>query len=289
MRPRRPLRATSIALLAGVLLTACSNGDSPGRGAEPAPQQRSPLEAIELASSKTSEAKSAKLSFTVRTSGGAGQAETVTGEGVADFAANQLQMTMSAGAQRIDMVMKGTTMYMRMPGQSLVPGKSWLKMDLNAVAKSSGQQLGGLGKGAGASDPTQALALLKGASSDVQEVGREQIRGTDTTHYKANIDLRKAAEQQGPEAKKQLEQILKQAEVQSFPADVWIDDQGRLRQMRYKLQMRGVGAGQQGSATVDTTMQLFDFGTRVRVEAPPADQVADFSEMLQGLPGGSGG
>lgn len=195
-------------------------------------------------------------------------------------------MTLLAGGEKVDMVMIGTTMYMRMPGQELAPGKSWLKLDLEALSKTAGTDLGNLTRGA-SNDPTQALALLKGVSSDIKEVGREQVRGADTTHYKATIDLRKAAEQQGPGAKKQLEQVLDQVEAQSFPADVWVDDEGRLRKMQYELKLRAKDTSQQqGSATVNTTMELFDFGTTANVGKPPASQVADFAELLQGRSSG---
>jgi hypothetical protein len=56
MRPRFSLHALTMALLAGLLLGACGtagNGEPPGSGAA----RRSPMEALSLASSKTSEAK----------------------------------------------------------------------------------------------------------------------------------------------------------------------------------------------------------------------------------------
>src|SRR6266536_1842210 len=93
----------------------------------------------------------------------------------------------------------------------------------------------------------------------------------------------------GPEAGQQLERLLEQAQVQSLPADVWVDDQGRLRKMQYTLKMRPKATGQQGSVTVNTTMELFDFGTTAKVETPPAGQVADFAEILKQGKGGSSG
>ncbi len=287
MRFRFPLRAAGIALLAGMLLTACGiGGDVQSPGSEP--QKRSPVEALTLASAKTNEAKTAKLAFTVTTSGAGGQGQTVSGQGVADFAANKIQMTTTVGAEKVDVVVDGTTFYVRAPGQQLVPGKSWLKLDLKALGvAAAGTDHGNLTQGVG-NDPTQALALLKGVSGDVKEIGKEQVRGTETTHYRATIDLRKAAERQAPAVKRQLDQILGQAQVQSLPADVWVDDQGRLRKMQYELKMRAMGAGQQGSATVGTTVELFDFGTAAKVETPPADQVADFSEILNHQGGSSG-
>jgi hypothetical protein len=288
MRSHFSLRAMAIGLLAGVVLAACGtagNGGSAGSDSG----RRSSTEALTLASAKTSAAKTAKLAFTVTTSGTGAQAATVSGTGVADFAAKKLQMTTNAGAQKVEVVMNGATLYLRIPGQQPVPGKSWLKLDLAALSKASGRDLGNLMQGA-ANDPTQALALLKGASTDIREVGTERVRGDDTTHYKATIDLRKAAERQSPEAKQQLERLLEQAQVQSFPADVWVDDQGRLRKMQYTLKLRPKATGQQqGAVTVNTTTELFDFGTVAKVETPPAAQVADFAQILeQGRSGSSG-
>lgn len=78
------------------------------------------------------------------------------------------------------------------------------------------------------------------------------------------------------------------AETQSLPADVWVDDEGRLRKMQYRLKLRakGTSTSQQQGATVSTTMELFDFGTTANVRRPPASQVADFAELLQGRSSG---
>jgi hypothetical protein len=278
MRSRTGLRAATVALLASVLLAACGTA---GDRTSPSPtaEKPTPLEALTLVSAKTSQAKTAKMAFTVKTSLAGGPAQTVTGQGAADFAARKVRMTMRASGQKIDVVMMGTTMYMRIPGQEPQPGKPWLKLDLAALSKASGTQLGSLTQGAG-NDPTQALALLKGVSSNIKEVGTEPVRGADTTHYKVTLDLRKAANQQSPAAKKQFARVLEQAQVRSVPADVWVDSEGRLRKMLYAMRLRPNGAT--GSVTVRTAMELFDFGTTVTVARPPASQVTDFLTLLQG-------
>jgi hypothetical protein len=50
--------------------------------------------------------------------------------------------------------------------------------------------------------------------------------------------------------------------------EVWIDDEGRMRRQRFE---------QQG---VDMTMDLYDFGTRESVKAPPASETKDVSEQV---------
>jgi hypothetical protein len=128
-----------------------------------------------------------------------------------------------------------------------------------------------------------ACAGLKGVSSDIQEVGAEQVRGTDTTHYKVKIDLRKAAAQQGAATKKQMAKLLEQTQVHSIPADVWVDGEGRMRKKRYVMKIRPEGAP--SSVTMRLTMELFDFGTAVTVAKPPTSQVTDFADLLQGATG----
>jgi hypothetical protein len=285
MRPRTGPRAALAALVLSGLLTACGivGGNATDNASPPAAtvEKATPQEALSLVSAKTSEAKTAKLSFGITTVMGS-QTQKVSAQGVADFAARKIRMTMSAAGQKVDVVMLGTTMYMRVPGQEPQPGKPWIKLDLAALAKASGTQLGGLTQGA-SNDPTQALALLKGVSSDIQEVGAEQVRGTDTTHYKVKIDLRKAAQKQGTATKKQVAQILKQAQSSTLPADVWIDDEGRMRKMRYVMKLRPEGAP--SAVTVGTAMELFDFGTVANVVKPPASQTTDFADLIGGATG----
>jgi hypothetical protein len=283
MRPRTGPRAAVVALLLSGLLTACGivGGNATDDASAPPVQKANPQEALELVSAKTSEAKTAKLSIGVTSVTGS-QTQKVSVAGVADFASRKFRMTMSAAGQKVDVVMLGTTMYMRVPGQEPQPGKPWIKLDLAALAKASGTQLSGLTQGA-SNDPTQALALLKGVSSDIQEVGPEQVRDADTTHYKVKIDLQKAAQQQGTATKKQMAQILEQAQVKTIPADVWIDDEGRMRKMRYVMKLRPKEAS--STVTVGTAMELFDFGTVANVVKPPASQTTDFADLI-GAPTG---
>ncbi len=62
------------------------------------------------------------------------------------------------------------------------------------------------------------------------------------------------------------------------PADVWIDDQGRLRRIHYAVTMKAPDEGTASAATttqmtVETTLELYDFGIEVKVAPPPASQV----------------
>jgi hypothetical protein len=125
-------------------------------------------------------------------------------------------------------------------------------------------------------DPTQVLAFLKGAADDVEAVGTENVRGTETTHYRATVDLRKAIEgADGITDPETFERFLEQIDDETVDVDVWIDDDGRARRMEYGMAMQLP----QGAVEIESAMDWFDFGTEVDVEPPPADQVTDISDL----------
>lgn len=286
MRLRSTLRAAAVAALTALMLGACAGTPDGGNGPE-APRV-SPLEALSLASAKTTEAKTARFTLSMDSDiAGAGEELNVQGEGAMDFATNTMHMTMDAAGEQVEMVFDGKAYYMKIPSLQSDPdaaqafgGKPWLKMDLEALSEASGTDLTGLSQNTN-NDPTQALRYLQGASDDVREVGKEQVRGVETTRYTATLDLRKALEEQAPEYREQMEKSLEQLTSTSLPADVWIDGEGRLAKMEYTMAVKESAA--QPGGNVKTTMEFFDYGTAVDVTVPPADQVTDFAEVLQQL------
>ena len=86
-----------------------------------------------------------------------------------------------------------------------------------------------------------------------------------------------------------------------MPVDVFVDAQGRVRRMALQLHLglSGLGAlvggsGQAGSSggtpAIDMTMtlDLYDFGTPVDVQAPPAGQVVSIGSLGSLTPSSSG-
>jgi hypothetical protein len=189
----------------------------------------------------------------------------------------------------IDAVFDNMTVYENLP-RTLIPqmpaGKSWVKVDLAAAGRSIGVDVNALSQSQ-AGDPSQTLAYLRGASGDVTRVGTEDVRGTQTTHYRAVLDLNKAADQ-SPGAREAIKSAINALGSSKQPADVWVDAQGRLRRMRYivDLSKSKVAASTPGVPTSLTfTLELFDFGVPVQAAVPPPDQVVD----LGALTGKSGG
>jgi hypothetical protein len=194
-----------------------------------------------------------------------------------------MSMTSSVANQtlKMDEVITGHTVYVssdafkgKLPG-----GKSWMKLDLDAAAKSQGIDLSALTGGSGAEqDPTQVLQYLKGAGTSTK-VGDETVNGVPTTHYHAVIDLKKAAAKGGADAEKAVQQLQKAAGISSLPLDVWIDKDHLVRRetMKYDMTVQGQ------RASMDLKVDMTKYGVDVVAKAPPASDVLDASKLLDSL------
>lgn len=247
---------------------ACGRGDD-----------RTPQEIVFASAAATEEAKSSKILMTVDVpKSDVTPATTITAEGAFDYETRSGRMVMQLpipGGGEIEMVTRDDVVYMRMPPQMSAGfgGKPWVSIDLADAAAASGGDLSAFGPVNGI-DPTQALAQLRGVTDDVRAVGEETVRGTKTTKYRLTIDLARVVEQ-APEAQREMvRNAVEKLGSGAVPAEAWIDAEGRLRKFTQRTTIDGIGE------TV-VTMELFDFGTDVVVEAPPADQVADLGPMLR--------
>ena len=263
------------AFLVVALLAACG------------PQARSGEELVVSSASATQDAGSANMAMVMRMSGGA-QDVTINAKGAFDFESGRGAMTMDMGdlgAQmgmgKIEMRTDGTTIYMKMPAQ-MKPPTPWVKMDLDTMTGVPGMgQLQQFNN----NDPRATMELLRGVA-DVEEVGSEEIRGTQATHYKATVDLEKAIAEAPEETKKAMRQQFKLLGLTEMPVDVWIDEEGLLRRQEITMDLSNVDTGGAPAGQVPTSMfmrmELFDFGTEVDVEPPPAGQVTDMADLQQG-------
>jgi hypothetical protein len=186
---------------------------------------------------------------------------------------------------QLEALQDGRIVYLRFPliASELPEGKEWIKVDVDALAQMKGveldlEQLGSFG----ATDPLSILEALEAVSGPLETVGREEIRGTDTTHYRTTLDPAKLAAQ--AEAAGATEDVLgsfkdalAQADLASVPLDVWVDDAGLLRRMEIDVAMTQGGLG--GGTSMRLTFDLFDYGAEVDVEPPPADVVADAATL----------
>lgn len=182
---------------------------------------------------------------------------------------------------KLEAIQDGDTVYIRFPlmAKDMPDGKTWIKGDARDLARANGGQMSQFGSFAG-TDARDVFGLLKAVSGSIEAVGSEEIRGVETRHYRATLDTSKI-EQLIPEAQRQslggVDQAAKQAGLTELPLDVWIDSDQRLRKLSIDLDAKQPGTD--ASVKASLVVELFDYGTPLDVELPPADQVVDAATL----------
>ena len=202
-------------------------------------------------------------------------------EGLINYETGHGTLTMDMGslgipgaAGRAEMRMLGSVVYMKLPGSEL-GNRPWIKFDLEAMGE-SGTPVPGLDPAS--NDPRGILDALRGVSGEVQKAGELKIRGVDTTHYRANVDLEKAQDEV-PEARRDdFAAFSERLGIETLPIDVWVDDEGRARRFAYEVETPATA--QAPASQVDLVIELFDFGVDVDVKAPPESEVTDYGEEI---------
>ena len=274
--------AVSLAALTALGASAC------GESAPATPQA-----AVLQAADTTTEAGSSRASFELTMTGLTPGPLTMTGEGIFDSSERKGRMTMdmsqlAAGTGQelgeIEVIFDEFVVYMRFPFlQTLQPDlEPWVKFDIRELGKEQGFDLGQLSQ-LNQNDPSQVLQYLRAASEDVEEVGKEDVRGVETTHYRMTVDLRKVVERAPEDQREQLrasvEQLIEASGIETVPTEVWIDEEGLARRIRLAYETMELAPGQTGAMTM--TMELFDFGVEVDIQPPPPEGVTDIRELLE--------
>ena len=256
------MRRTAVALLSLTLLTGCGGGDGGTQALK-----TSPVDVLRAAAGTTAKAGSSKISLTSETAA-AGQTFTFGGDGVFAYGGEpkgQLTLNGKVGGITFTVAMRllDGTAYLQLPGK---PG--WY------AAKTA--DLAGTSFGSQA-DPTQGLEYLNGVGGDVKEVGKETVRGDETTHYTGSIDVEKLLSVLKGKAHDTAEKAFSTSDVTNVPFDAYVDKEGRVRKVVEKITLKVQGQ----TATSTTTAEYYDFGTKVDVVAPPAAEVHDGTAVLK--------
>lgn len=262
-------------LAAGLLILGAATPALAGCGASNAIDPA----VVANAADRTAGAGEARMAMTVQAAG-----QTVHGTGLMDLRGRRFEMTMQLpGAGAMEMRYLGQVMYMHLPAaarKTVAGGKPWVKIDIVRALKSKGIDLSGIQSSTGG-NPSDTLQQLRGAA-DVRKVGTETIRGAKTTHYKATIDLRRAADRvpaaQRATARQSIDRLVKLTGQTTMPVEAWIDGQGRLRRETFTQTIKG--------RTVSGTLDLFGFGDQQAIVAPPASDTADITGRTSAALGG---
>lgn len=249
---------------------------------------------VAQAASTTAGSTSARVAFnaTITVDGVGGLAFSGAGlyDGKAHSGALNMRFALPADARAqlggvdptMQMIMDGRhgfVVYMRSPLFRTLGGDKWMKLDLDRLAKRQGVDLSSV-MDANQADPSQSLQMLA-ASTDAHPIGYDHVRGVFTTHYTLRLDLAKLA-RGNKQLRKTLEQARELTGVTSFPAEAWIDDQGRVRRMKVDMSFN---APTGGAFSMSLTEDLYAFGVKANIVPPPASEVVDAASVL----GSSGG
>ncbi|MCP5025501.1 MAG: LppX_LprAFG lipoprotein [Actinomycetia bacterium] len=165
-----------------------------------------------------------------------------------------------------------------------IGGTSWIKMGLLAMFlgedvewieltedefTAADQFLPGA---TGAFDPQEFVGFLNGAGG-VEDLGSEQVRGVDTTHYRGTITQEMLA-QFDPDS-----DMSDVSSTEEMPFEVWVDGDGLIRRLVMEISDTGDGS----SMTLD--WEMYDFGEAIDITPPPADQVTS-GDQIGALLGG---
>ena len=276
------MRAALLATLAAASLAAAACG---GGGSTVSPESVAPA-ATKTAHRKSDRvATSTKLKLAKRnlTFTGSGAFDPKGRRGRLSLDMSQLNQISGASGSPYNLgyaqfILAGTAMYLRIPLlKQLNPSlKPWVKIDLRQAGQTQGLDFGAFLQFGQGGDPSHALDYLR-ATGKLKKEGTEEIRGIETTHYTGTVDLKKvpatAPARSRAEVRKNVDRLISLTGQQTIPVEVWVDGNGYIRRETYtnKLPI------QNQKADVQSTLELFDFGTPVVAPVPPAEDVTDLS------------
>jgi hypothetical protein len=229
----------------------------------------------------------------------------LTTEGVYDRSSGRLRTTVdlgralgSSGAAAsvpgfggtVETIEDGSTIYLQAPvfEQVLPQHTPWVKVELDALGEPS--PLGGATTLGGAvTDPSGFLEALRGMGDDTHVVERVDIDGVATQHYRGTVDLDRAAASLPADERARLRESFGRLGIDQstvmLPMDVWVDDQGTVRQLRTEVHIADDPANDETvrGAVIDLTIGYRDVGLPEPIVVPPGDQVTDITPMVDSV------
>lgn len=194
----------------------------------------------------------------------------------------------AGGDRGLELIVNGADVYAKPPkldGLTIPEGRSWITLDLAALAKAAGLRTEGLGDLV-TLDPSSQLRALR-ASKGMDEVGKEKVAGVETTHFKGTYRLSDLVEGLPPAERARARAAIKDLERvggkdsgidEPTPADLWVDGQGVTRRMRSTAKLPGQGGAPGGHLVFDYA--LSDFGATLDTTPPPASERYDVTDDL---------
>ena len=132
--------------------------------------------------------------------------------------------------------------------------------------------------GANPVNPADIMSTFGPGVSDPQNLGRETIRGVETTHFAVLVDIDEVMEQADAAALEDLEGISTDFPSGQMPVNFWVGDDGNI--YRFSLEFDGTLNPDSEFESMTMIWEMFDYGANIEIVAPPADQVTDGSNLV---------
>lgn len=276
-------RTVPVLALAALALAACA-------------EERPPRERLEAAALTTGEQRTAGVSLEMTTAVGsdtAGPEIRFDGRGAVDFreGTGRLVMAIPALADSMTILRTADAVYIRTPGVLAGGGSGWVRRPLDPGGGRPGR-----------TGPVRLAEAVEKLEGEPRRLGTDVIRGTEVEGFGLTLPAARLRDGSGtsPGSREELE----------VPVEVWIDGDDRIRRVRLDVPLGPLAeaararAAEQGAAgpgalavgmlaglegTMQVTLELFDFGTVVRLEAPDPEEVTDAEELRGRLQQGAGG
>jgi len=197
-------------------------------------------------------------------------------------------------ASALEVRFDGGSIYAKPPklDELKVPGgKPWISLELPKLAAALGLPAKGLGK-LFTLEPAAQLRALK-AAKGLKEVGKEDVAGAQTTHYRGTFTLSDFVATLPADERKEVEQAIEKVDAlggksaaslnDPVPAELWVDEDGVTRKLLSTTKLPAQGG--QPAGTIKQSYVLSDFGVPLDA-APPAasetfDATAELSRVLR--------
>jgi hypothetical protein len=268
-RLRQVVIGLSILIVAFAVFASRQGGDGDGGG---------PLNAIAAAAEKTQQEPGGRaLMHAVVTTPEQRAPLMIAGQMVYDAkgrtqAVITVPRSETGDSVKMESVSDGTVMYMRSSEfDSLPDGAEWMALDFS------------FGDDLDTPVPTDVdakgeLALLEAVGDDVRKLGKEDVRGVSTTHYRGTISVSDQVERLREEGADDLAS-LSEKEGAPLRVEAWIDAEGLVRRMR--LVHAEPSEDGDGSKTMDMRMDFIDFGIEPEIDVPDSSEVFDATAMAR--------
>jgi hypothetical protein len=173
---------------------------------------------------------------------------------------------------RAEVRVVGDVLYLSMP--PMTPEGKFLELRPGDKSSALGQMMGQMREG----HPEDPFAVFESGLREVTYVGQDTVQGGQLGHYRLTVDPGAMAEQHGMHHRSGMTfgggTGYGGATPRAASFDVWLDDNALV----HKVQIE---KPRQGSLVVE----LSDWGTPVRVQAPPRQDVVEDDGRLPGMPG----